>query len=67
MKSLQAQHSPLAHAHEQLEIVEHGANHVDSFRLSPFQQKMEGIDLYPLKPTVLEIFQINIGKMCNQV
>ena len=67
MKSLQAQHSPLADAHEQLEILEHGANHDDSFRLIPFQQKMEGIDLYPLKPTVLEIFQINIGKMCNQV
>ena len=67
MKSLQAQHSPLADAHEQLEILEHGANHDGSFRLIPFQKKIEGIELYPLKPTVLEIFQINIGKMCNQV
>jgi radical SAM/Cys-rich protein len=67
MKSLKSQHSPLADAHEQLEILEHGANHDDAFRLIPFQQKLEGIGLYPLKPTQLEIFQINVGKMCNQV
>jgi len=67
MKSLKAQHSPLADAHEQIEILEHGANHDDAFRLIPFQQKLEGIGLYPLKPTRLEIFQINVGKMCNQV
>jgi len=24
-------------------------------------------DLYPLKPTGIDIFQINVGKMCNQV
>jgi radical SAM/Cys-rich protein len=67
MKSLKSQHSPLADVHEQLEILEHGANHDDAFRLIPFQQKLEGIGLYPLKPTHLEIFQINVGKMCNQV
>jgi len=67
MKSLKAQHSILSDAHEQLEILEHGANHDDAYRLIPFQQKLEGIGLYPLKPTQLEIFQINVGKMCNQV
>ena len=67
MKSLKAQHSPLADAHEQIEILEHGANHDDAFRLIPFQQKLEGVGLYPLKPAALETFQINVGKMCNQV
>lgn len=67
MKSLKSQHSPLADAYEQLEILEHGANHDDAFRLIPFQQKLESIGLYPLKPRQLEIFQINVGKMCNQV
>ncbi len=67
MKSLKAQHNILADAHEQLEILEHGVNHEDAFRLVPFQQKLEGIGLYPLKPTQLEIFQVNVGKMCNQV
>ena len=67
MKSLKAQHNILADAHEQIEILEHGANHDDAFRLVPFQQKLEAIGLYPLKPTSLEVFQINVGKMCNQV
>ncbi len=67
MKSLKAQHNILADAHEQLEILEQGVNQEDAFRIVPFQQKLEGVDLYPLKPTQLEIFQVNVGKMCNQV
>jgi len=67
MKSLKAQHNILADAHEQIEILEHGAEHDDAYRLVPFQQKLEGIGLYPLKPMALEVFQINVGKMCNQV
>lgn len=67
MKSLNASGNILADSHEQLEILEHGANHDDTFKLVPFQQKLEAIGLYPLKPTTLEIFQINVGKMCNQV
>jgi radical SAM/Cys-rich protein len=64
MKSLKAQHSVLADAHEQLEILEHGQT--DNFSLVPFQEKLQQSALYPLKPTGIEIFQINIGKMCNQ-
>jgi radical SAM/Cys-rich protein len=63
-KSLKAQHSILADAHEQLEIIEHGQT--ADFALVPFQQKLEQANLYPLKPTQVEIFQVNIGKMCNQ-
>ncbi len=67
MKSLKAQHSILADANEQIEILEHGANHDDDYRIIPFQQKLEALNLYPLKPLSLEVFQINVGKMCNQV
>jgi len=67
LKSLKAQGSILADSNEQIEILEHGINHDDAFRLIPFQQKLAGIGLYPLSPTALEIFQINVGKMCNQV
>jgi radical SAM/Cys-rich protein len=67
MKSLKAQGNILADSHEQIEILEHGVNHDDSFKLVPFQQKLEAADLFPLLPTQLEIFQINVGKMCNQV
>jgi radical SAM/Cys-rich protein len=66
MKSLKAQKHLLAEAHEQIEILEHG-DKVHEYRLVPFQQKLEEVGLYPLRPTQLEIFQINIGKMCNQV
>lgn len=48
----------------QIDIIQHGIG--ADYHLSPFQQKLEQTDLYPLKPTQLEILQINIGKMCNQ-
>ena len=65
MKSLKAEHNILADAHKQVEIIEHGRNHDVS--LVPFQQKMEESGLLPLRPTGITIFQVNIGKMCNQV
>ena len=65
MKSLHAQHNSLADAHHQVEILEQDRE--DDFRLVPFQQKMEEANLFPLTPTKLSIFQVNIGKMCNQV
>jgi radical SAM/Cys-rich protein len=64
MKSLKGQSHILADAHEQLEIIEHGKT--GDFALIPFQQKLEQCNLYPLKPTHIEIFQVNIGRMCNQ-
>ncbi|MEP7143997.1 MAG: arsenosugar biosynthesis radical SAM (seleno)protein ArsS, partial [Ferruginibacter sp.] len=64
MKSLKAQHSILANAREQVEIIEHGQT--GDFALIPFQQKLKEAGLYPLKPARVEIFQVNIGKMCNQ-
>jgi radical SAM/Cys-rich protein len=65
LKSLKRQHSELANAQVQLDILEHGQT--GDFALVPFQQKLEETGLYPLKPTGVEIFQVNVGKMCNQV
>jgi radical SAM/Cys-rich protein len=65
MKSLKAQGNILADANYQLELLETD-NHND-YRLIPFQQKMESLGLFPLRPTGVEIFQVNVGKMCNQV
>src|SRR5688500_18517505 len=31
-----------------------------------FEQSLEGAGLWPLRPTKIEIFQINVGKVCNQ-
>jgi radical SAM/Cys-rich protein len=65
MKSLLAEHNKLSIASEQIEILEHGQS--GDYRLIPFQQKLEESVLYPLKPTGVQIFQVNMGKMCNQV
>ncbi len=35
--------------------------------LDTFKKKLENQGLFPLKPTGLEIFQVNVGYMCNQV
>ena len=67
MKSLKADHNKLADVHEQLVALEQGTHSDDLYRIVPFQQKLEGAGLYPLKATKVEILQINVGKMCNQV
>ena len=61
MKSLKALHSLLADAGHQVDVLEQNKN----FPL--FKDKLETIGLFPLKPVQPEIFQVNIGKMCNQV
>ena len=35
--------------------------------ITPFKERVQTIGLLPLKATGVEIFQINVGKMCNQV
>src|SRR5687768_13338078 len=65
LKTLKAQGNILADSHYQVELLDTG-NH-NAFRLVPFQQKLEEANLFPLQPTNIEIFQVNIGKMCNQV
>ena len=34
--------------------------------LPRFEQRLDEIALYPLRPTEIEILQVNVGKMCNQ-
>lgn len=65
MKSLKSQYNVLADAREQVEIIEHGQK--GDFALVPFQQKLEQSNLYPLRPLQVKVFQVNIGKMCNQI
>lgn len=62
--SLKHQHNKLSDVHVQLDILQDDAH---LYKLVPFQQMMEQNGLYPLKATGVEIFQVNVGKMCNQV
>lgn len=60
-KSLFSRHSQLASSRHQIEVLEHQAE----FPL--FSEKLDQAGLLPLRPTHIDIFQINVGKMCNQV
>jgi radical SAM/Cys-rich protein len=58
--SLKARNSPLAAATEQLRVL--GASN----GIPPFREKMSAVGLDPLYATGITVFQINVGKLCNQ-
>ncbi len=64
MKTLNKLHHQLAESSAQLAILDDDAH---LYSLVPFQQKLEQHNLFPLMATAVSIFQVNVGKMCNQV
>jgi len=63
MKTLIAQSDKLSNSSYQIDILN---NHNEKIRSLPrFEDKLDEIGLIPLKPTSIEIFQINLGYMCN--
>tara|TARA_B100000809_G_scaffold265081_1_gene322806 strand:- start:9704 stop:10732 length:1029 start_codon:yes stop_codon:yes gene_type:complete len=60
MKTLQKEDNQLSQAAFQVKTLEF----TDKVK---FSKKLKGINLFPLKPTAIEILQINLGKLCNQV
>lgn len=65
IKSLKARDHKLAKIEEQLKVLSGGD--FASGELPTFKEKLEGMGSYPLKPTGIEILQVNLGYMCNQV
>jgi radical SAM/Cys-rich protein len=65
LKSLKARHEKLSDTHHQLAIL--GETIPLGTESHAFTQKLREAGLYPLVPTQIEIFQVNVGKMCNQV
>jgi radical SAM/Cys-rich protein len=63
MKSLIAQSHSLSNPKTQLDVINNQNDRVKN--LDKFEKKLNEIGLYPLKPTGIEIFQINVGYMCN--
>lgn len=59
-KSLLALDHELASAARQVDFLENSG-------FTPFGEKLQANDLLPLTAKPLEIFQVNVGKMCNQV
>lgn len=64
MQSLKRQHHQLSHSDKQLEIL--NGQGEEGHKFASFGGKLREIGLLPLTSTGIEIFQINMGKMCNQ-
>lgn len=64
LKTLQRQANPLSDPAKQIEWLEGG--HFESGALPRFGEKLQENGLEPLRPKTLEIFQMNLGYMCNQ-
>ncbi len=60
-KSLKSIHHPLASAEEQLSIID------ERLKLPAFDKLFKQTGEAELRATGIEIFQINVGKLCNQV
>ncbi len=58
--SLKARANPLAAAAEQFRILSTPNG------IPPFEEKMRGAGLFPLSATSITVFQVNVGKLCNQ-
>ena len=58
--TLLGQHNPLASAAEQLKVLEQPNPHLS------FQAQLDRVGLSPLCATGITVFQINVGKLCNQ-
>ena len=58
--SLKARNGSLSSVDSQLDVLERNA-------FEPFTEKLANIGHHPLVPTQIDIFQVNLGKMCNQV
>jgi radical SAM/Cys-rich protein len=58
--TLLARQSPLAVTDEQLRVL------ADTRACLPFESRMGEAGLFPLRATGITVFQINVGKLCNQ-
>lgn len=65
MKSLKANNNSLADTLIQLDVISNVD--FDGQHFETFESKLKSSGLYPLTPAKIDIFQVNVGKMCNQV
>lgn len=63
IKSLKKQQHKLSSPEGQIDIL----SDVTTIGIPSFESKINGMGYSTLKPTTIDIFQINVGKMCNQV
>jgi len=63
-KSLSARGNELADTFFQLKVL--NGNERSHLHVQPFQSKIAEHSYHSLRPTKIDIFQLNIGKLCNQ-
>jgi radical SAM/Cys-rich protein len=63
LATLKRQRHALASPEAQIALLDDA----EAVGIRPFSEKMAAIGLLPLRPTGIEIFQVNVGKICNQV
>ncbi|MCG8328837.1 MAG: arsenosugar biosynthesis radical SAM protein ArsS [Chitinophagales bacterium] len=63
-KSLKSQGDNLSDTFYQLDVL-NNKDLIDA-KMPTFAQQLSGLDKSPLRPTDIGIFQLNIGKLCNQ-
>ena len=66
MPSLNSQHHALASPDEQLRVLNNGPVNGAGAHHERFDDSLETSGLRPLTATGIEVFQINVGKLCNQ-
>lgn len=64
IKSLKARAHELASKQNQLKLLNGGR--FEKGELPAFADQLKSLGRFPLKPTGIEIFQVNVGYMCNQ-
>ena len=65
LKSLAAQGQLMAKGESQIAFLE--STPINGFMPQTFEDKLKEAGAFPLKPKGIDVFQINLGKMCNQV
>jgi len=63
-KSLKSRGTDLADSFYQLQVL--NGKDVADVKFPKFSEKLGNLGFSPFKPTPIEIFQLNIGKLCNQ-
>ncbi len=63
LQSLKQQAHALANTNFQVEYL----SNYQQAGIPSFEEHLQNINLHPLNPIGIKIFQINVGKMCNQV
>lgn len=66
-KSLKSRNSELSNTFYQLQVLNNEATEIETnANIAIFTERLKDMGSFPLKPNIIDTFQLNIGKLCNQ-